>query len=140
MTDRQRLMEQLVEHEGLEHKPYLDTVGKTTIGVGRNLTDVGLSDAEIMVLLDHDLDDVIADLSAFSWFPGLDPVRQRAACDLRFNVGPSGFRMFRHFIAAMARADYEGASVELASSLWAKQVQPTRVTRLRRMIETGEDE
>ena len=31
-------------NEGLRSKPYVDTVGKVTIGVGRNLTDRGLSE------------------------------------------------------------------------------------------------
>ena len=53
--DKQRLIEQLRLHEGVEHKPYVDTVGKTTIGVGRNLDDVGLTDDEIDYLLDNDI-------------------------------------------------------------------------------------
>ena len=38
--------EQLILHEGLRLKPYRDTVGKLTIGVGRNLDDVGITRAE----------------------------------------------------------------------------------------------
>ena len=34
------LIEQLIDHEGIELKAYKDTVGKITIGVGRNLDDV----------------------------------------------------------------------------------------------------
>lgn len=37
------LQEQLIRDEGVRKFPYKDTVGKTTIGVGRNLDDVGLS-------------------------------------------------------------------------------------------------
>lgn len=139
MSDRQRLVDQLVEHEGLKHVAYKDTADKISIGVGRNLTDVGLSDAEIMTLLEHDIDDVVHDLNTFIWFPALDAVRQRAVSDLRFNVGPGGFRMFRKLIAAMARRDYVAASYELVASRWARQVAPDRVKRLRDMIETGED-
>jgi lysozyme len=138
-SDRQRLVEQLIENEGLRHTAYIDTADKVTIGVGRNLTDVGLSDAEIMTLLEHDLDEVITDLSSFAWFPGLDPVRQRAVANLRFNVGAAGLRLFRYFLAAMARADYVQASLELEHSRWATQVQPARVASLRHMIETGDE-
>lgn len=118
---------------------YTDTADKVTIGVGRNLSDVGISDAEIMVLLEHDIDAVIADLTSFAWFPTLDAVRQRAVSDLRFNVGAGGFRMFRKFIAALARKDYVAASYELVASRWARQVSPDRVRALRAMIETGTD-
>jgi len=139
MTDRQKLVDLLIEHEGCVLTAYTDTVGKITIGVGRNLTDVGISHAEAVLLLDHDLDAVLEDCLTFAWFPPLDPVRQRAVCDLRFNVGATGFRMFRHFIAAMARKDYQQASLELQDSRWAAQVQRSRVNRLRSMIETGEE-
>lgn len=44
--DMAMLLSELSRDEGRRLKPYLDTVGKTTIGVGRNLTDVGISEDE----------------------------------------------------------------------------------------------
>ena len=41
------LVQQLTRDEGIRNKPYVDTVGKVTIGVGRNLSDVGLYPDEI---------------------------------------------------------------------------------------------
>ena len=41
----------LIRHERLRLKPYTDTVGKLTIGVGRNLTDMGLTQDEVLLLL-----------------------------------------------------------------------------------------
>ena len=38
-------------HEGRRAFPYRDSVGKLTIGVGRNLSDRGLSEGEIDQLL-----------------------------------------------------------------------------------------
>lgn len=137
--ERQQLIDQLIAHEGMRLRPYVDTVGKITIGCGRNLTDVGLSNDEALELLDHDIDDAILDLATFDWFPSLDLVRQRAVIDLRFNLGHEGFRTFKAFIAAMARKSYKVAGLELQTSKWAHQVQPTRVMRLRAMVETGED-
>lgn len=122
MKDRDALIAQLIDHEGLRLKPYTDTVGKLTIGVGRNLDDVGISRDEALALLQNDIDACLADLSAFPWFDGLDTVRQRAVVDFRFNLGPGGFRAFRKFLAAMARADYEAAAGELVSSKWYGQV------------------
>jgi lysozyme len=55
MMDRQRLFTQLKLHEGVEQKAYLCSAGYITIGVGRNLEDRGLSDAEIEFLLDNDV-------------------------------------------------------------------------------------
>ena len=42
--------------------PYRDTVGKLTIGVGRNLDDVGITDAEARFLLENDIARTVADL------------------------------------------------------------------------------
>ena len=36
----ERLKNDIKRHEGFRSKPYKDTVGKTTIGYGRNLDDV----------------------------------------------------------------------------------------------------
>ena len=42
MANIQNLIDLLMKHEGVRNKPYEDTVGVLTIGVGRNLDDVGL--------------------------------------------------------------------------------------------------
>lgn len=49
------LIDQLVRDEGLRLHPYIDSVGKLTIGVGRNLTDMGISQAETEMLLSNDI-------------------------------------------------------------------------------------
>ena len=49
------LREMLIRDEGLRLKPYRDTVGKLTIGVGRNLEDVGISAEEADLLLHNDI-------------------------------------------------------------------------------------
>jgi lysozyme len=49
------LIEQLRRDEGCVLKPYRDQVGKLTIGVGRNLDDVGISSDEAEYLLANDI-------------------------------------------------------------------------------------
>lgn len=138
MTDRERLRAQLMLHEGLRRFPYTDTVGKLTIGVGRNISDVGISEAEAMVLLDNDIDQCIRDLSTFTWFPELNAVRQRVMVDMRFNLGPNRFRTFKNTLAAVARGDYQAAANGMLRSLWARQV-GGRAIRLATMMRTGID-
>jgi lysozyme len=136
--DRERLRGQLMLHEGLRRFPYTDTVGKLTIGVGRNLTDVGLSASESMFLLDNDIEECLKDLSTFPWFDGLGDVRQRVIVDMRFNLGPNKFRGFKNTLAAVARGDYHAAATGMSRSLWARQV-GRRAVRLATMMRTGED-
>ena len=138
--DKQRLIEQLRLHEGVEHKPYVDTVGKTTIGVGRNLDDVGLTDDEIDYLLDNDIHTVMSELDI--WWDGwreLDEVRQRVLADMMFNMGRPTLNKFENVHAALVDGNYEQASVEMLDSRWAEQV-GQRAQRLAGMMATGEDE
>ena len=81
------LIEQLTRDEGSRSRAYVDTVGKITVGVGRNLSDVGLSESEIQYLLANDITRVRSQLIGFSWFQGLDEIRQGALINLTFNIG-----------------------------------------------------
>lgn len=133
------LIEQLELHEGRRRFPYTDTVGKLSIGVGRNLTDKGLRDDEIDYLLMNDIQECRTDLQTFPWFRTLDPVRQQALGDFRFNLGAAGFRKFTQMIAALEAKDYARAARSMKASRWARQVQPSRSARLIQMMETGAD-
>ena len=138
MIDRQRLADQLVIHEGLRLFPYTDTVGKLTIGVGRNLSDVGISRAEAIALLSNDIDKAERAALAPPWYAGLDPVRQNAVVELIFNMGSQNFPdRWKATPEAIARGNYQLAANLLRSSKWYSQVGPTRGERICRMIETG---
>ena len=79
------------------------------------------------------------DLSTFQWFGGLDPIRQRALVDMRFQLGPIGFRGFSRMIAAVAAGDYARAAVEALDSDWFRQDTPARAARVSSMLETGRE-
>lgn len=139
MSDQQTLVDELVHDEGLRLKPYVDTVGKITVGIGRNLTDHGISSQEAFELLTHDLDECVRDLASFPWFVTLNAVRQRAIVNLRFNLGPRRFRQFRKLIAALSSGNYAEAEQQLVKSKWITQVQRSRSQRIRRQLATGEE-
>lgn len=109
--------------EGLKLKPYRDSVGKLTIGVGRNLDDVGISAAEADALLEADIVRAAADLDrALPWWRGLSEARQRALVNMAFNLGLPRLLGFKAMLADLERGDYEGAAREAIDSRWAKQV------------------
>jgi lysozyme len=130
------IWDQLELHEDRRTKPYVDTVGKITIGVGRNLTDKGLSDSEIDYLLMNDIRECTDDLKTFLWWDDLDDVRRNVLIDMRFNLGPSRFRQFKATLAAVAMGDYVTASDQMRKSKWYRQVKG-RGERLARMMSTG---
>jgi lysozyme len=131
------LIEQLRRDEGVRTTVYLDSVGIPTIGVGRNLRDVGLSDSEVDFLLANDIQRAEDGLSGFAWYQGLDEVRKAAVTNMAFNLGVSGLLHFPHFIAALAKQDWTTAAAEMANSAWAGQV-GARAKRLEQQILTGE--
>lgn len=109
--------------EGCRLKPYKDTVGKLTIGYGRNLDDVGISKLEAEVLLDHDLAQAEVECrKAFAWFGDLSEQRQRVIVELVFNMGLPRFRGFGKTIEAIKARDYRTAAAQMLASRWAKQV------------------
>lgn len=136
---RERIRKHLILDEGVRLKPYTDTVGKLTIGIGRNLTDVGISYLEAYALLDHDMDRaIVACVSKFPWFEEQDPVRQAVLVELMFNMGPAGLGTFVNTLAAFQRKDYATAATGLRASKWYRQVQPSRSKRLVDMTQFGE--
>ena len=140
LVNLQRLWEQLVHHEGLRLKPYRCSAGKLTIGVGRNLEDVGLTEEEALLLLGNDISRVITELDQnIPAFSNLDEIRKRVLVDMGFNLGISRLLKFRRMLAALEAGDWSQAAVEMMDSRWARQV-GSRAERLKLMMETGEDQ
>lgn len=138
MMNLTNLIDVLVRHEGLRNKPYEDTSGHLTIGVGRNLDSLGLSDDEIYYLLKNDIRRCETELdNSFRWYKDLDQVRQEAMINLCFNLGITRLRKFKLALRAMEVKDYEDASDEFLDSLWATQV-GQRAVEVTYMIRFGE--
>lgn len=137
MLDRDKLIAELKRDEGFRSKAYLDTEGIWTIGVGRNLQDVGISEQEADILLSNDIDVATNELGrAFHWFDDLDDRRQRVMVNMCFNLGITRLFGFRKFLKAMEDGDWDTASTEMMDSRWAKQV-GQRAERLRDMVSDG---
>ena len=160
------LKDQLILHEGLKLKPYKCPANKWTIGVGRNLEDVGLSkdeqlklfgtsglsrkevidrllargisEEEALFLLDNDIEKCTADVKRFPWFESLNSVRQKVIIDMRLNLGLAGLKGFKRMISALEQGDYDKAAEEMKDSKWYYQV-GIRGRRLVKMMKAGED-
>ena len=133
----QKLIENLKRHEGLRLKPYLCSEGKITIGFGRNLEDMGISEKEAEMLLMSDIQRCYEELNVFSWFHDLDQVRQEAMVNMLFNLGLPTFLEFKRTLKFMAEGAYSQAAEEMLDSKWARQV-GDRATELAYMVETGQ--
>jgi lysozyme len=140
MTDT--LQEMLIRHEGLRLHPYRCSEGYLTIGVGRNLEIKGISEEEAMEMLNHDISQCLLDLdkifseSFMAYLEGEDSERAYALCDMRFQLGASGFRSFSNMIQAIKDQDWNRAADEALNSLWAQQT-PERAREIAEMIRNG---
>jgi lysozyme len=138
--DRQRLIFQIIEHEGMELKPYQCTAGKITIGAGRNLTDKGITRNEAMMLLENDIDECLVDLNnnLFPDFFLFPQAIQLVLADMRFNMGPRRFRTFKRMIAAVSRRDWKAMAQEMEDSKWCADVK-SRCVNLVKMVDDLEN-
>ena len=116
-----KLKRSLIQHEGCEKFPYIDTVGKITIGIGYNLSDRGITDEWINNQYQQDVQYFYNQLSTFPWYEHLTPDRQIVLIDMAF-MGWKKFLEFEKMLEAIARGDYKAASLEMLNSEWADQV------------------
>lgn len=149
--DEDALRHELIRDEGKRLKPYRDSLGNWTIGVGHLLTDNELMEFvdvptgrvrrhmtpdECAGTLSADIADAEANLSRI--LPGwrsLDDVRQRAMLNLSFNLGGK-LRQFVGLLRHVEDEHWEHAEKHLRSSLWWNQVK-LRGPRIAHMIRTG---
>lgn len=125
------------QDEGRRAKLYKDTVGKWTIGIGRNLDGVGLSEDEIDYLFHNDLRKVTDQLATLPFYAKLDEVRQAVLISMCFNLGFAGLKGFVNTLAMIAAGNYQQASAGMLESKWATQV-GQRAVRLAAMMRTGQ--
>ncbi len=130
------LVDMLIRHEDEMLKVYRCPAGKWSIGVGRNLEGKGITVEESRYLLANDIAECEDDLSGFEWWSGLDGIRKDCLIDMRFNLGPGGFRGFRKMIDAIGVGNYEEAADQMLDSAWAMQV-GDRAVELAYMMRTG---
>ncbi|MBX9804596.1 MAG: glycoside hydrolase family protein [Alphaproteobacteria bacterium] len=134
--DNDILKQDLINDEGLKLKPYRDSVGKLTIGVGRNLDDEGITEAEALYLLNNDIQRVETELASVQYFPQLSDIRQRVLIEMTFNMGRSGVMEFKEMWSAIEAQDWNGAADAMLNSEWANEV-GQRAVRLATCMRTG---
>jgi GH24 family phage-related lysozyme (muramidase) len=141
---------QLIVHEGLETKSYLDTTGLLHGGIGHlmranEITQYPLgspiSNDQIETWFTQDSSSAIKisqTLLGDTW-GDLSDVRKRAVTDLAFNLGQARLSKFVMFFAAMKAQKFDAAGMALRDSVWYSQVGkrgPNVVTMITQDIDT----
>ena len=142
-----KLRKMIELHEGKRNYIYNDKTGKIitsktgkmTVGIGRNIEDVPLSEDEIQYLLSNDLKRTIdfLDKRFMPWWREMKEARQAVLIDMCFNLGGKKLMVFVNTLASMKAGHYATTVSNMEHSLWYKQV-GTRARRLVDMMKTGE--
>lgn len=130
------LRARLTRTEGRRNRPYVDTKGFTTIGIGHNLTVNGLSDTIVEAILQEDLAIAVNDAGQLPVYNELDPIRQTVLVDMIFNMGIDKVKEFVNTLAYLSKGDWDNAAVQMLASAWAAQV-GRRAIELANIIRNG---
>lgn len=113
----------LMRDEGYRSTVYRCSAGRATIGFGRNIDDVGVTEEEARHLLDNDIARVEHQLDrSYPWWIKCPETVRRGLLNMTFNLGINRLGEFKKMLACLQAGDYRGAAREALDSKWAEQV------------------
>ena len=131
--DIERIKASLRRDEGVRLKAYRCSAGRLTIGVGRNIEDLGITEGEADYLLSNDLVRVMQELDRnIGWWRELPEGVMAALINMAFNLGWPRLSGFTNMLSALEAGDFARAGDEALNSRWAQQVG----ARARRIADT----
>ena len=133
------LYEQIVRDEGGNQlKPYVDAAGKTRIGVGRNLTDDGISASEGFLMFQNDVSNCKISVSTrLPWTDTLDDARYAVFINMCFNMGIGRLMGFEKMLAAAHVGNWAEAHDDLLDCEHVSLLGIDRAKRLAKQLLTG---
>ena len=115
--------ERVRSHEGFELKPYVDTLGFLTGGVGHKILpseEVPTTEEGWLKLYDQDFDKAVA--AADEITPDdIHPIAFGIITEMIFQLGKQGCMNFKKMHKALAEKDHVEASMQMLDSKWRKQ-------------------
>ena len=132
---KESLKKRIKLHEGFRLKPYTDTLGYLTGGVGHRIMPnekVPTTEEEWMKLFDSDFQSAWEFMERFCEENNLRAISDDAKevlCEMIYQMGFSGVSKFKNMIKALQNRDYKLANIEMLDSRWAKQT-PNRAKEL----------
>jgi len=149
-------VERLKHLEGFKDKPYFDTVGKVTIGYGRNLEANPLTVNEVRALMNRvkwnsrkdaedwaemlmkqDLVRISEELeSKLGIWPMCNKAEQTVLLDMAYNVGVPSLMNFKGMIQAIDNDDRVMAAYECLNSRYATTVKTRAIANAKMLADT----
>jgi len=145
--DDKSTMDMIKTHEGVRTKPYKDSVGLWTIGVGHLIGDgktlppewnreFTMSEIDKLFMQDYEHHKKAAE--KIPAFDKLNKMGQAALIDLTFNMGPAWYKKWPTLMKQLLAGDFQGAADNLKDSTWYKQVKNRGVTIVNLIRNAGE--
>ena len=137
------LKKRIRDHEGFRDTPYLDSLGKATIGYGHLITDEDEFEEgkqypkeQLLKLFDKDFEK--AEMGADQLVGSIQELHIEAKnviTEMVFQLGTQGVRNFKNMLDALENRDYQRASTEMLDSRWNAQT-PNRCQNLAKIMST----
>lgn len=125
------LIEDLKQEEGFKGIVYKCSEGFDTIGYGTRLP---ITKEEATLLLEYRLNKTKSGIKSSLYHLNIRDEAWDILYNMGYQMGLEGLLKFKKMIKALENQDYYNASIEMKSSLWARQT-PNRANRLiERMI------
>jgi lysozyme len=131
-SELNRLRAMLEQDEGLRLKPYRCTAGKLSLGIGRNIEDVGISKTTAYQMLEEDIERSVRTCRSIFGIELWDkwgPERRMGWINFAFQLGPAGMLGFRNTLRAAMAEDWKKVEENFKLSRWIKQT-PQRAERV----------
>ena len=125
------LIDDIKKHEGFSPVVYKCTAGYDTIGYGKRIKYLKVTEEQSIEWLEEDLGHlhyVLAD--KYDWFlPAPEEVKD-IVMNMNYQLGVSAFSKFKKTIQYIKVKDYKAASIEMLDSKWARDDTPNRAKEL----------
>lgn len=137
MLNKEKLKAELTLDEGEVLHEYKDSLGYSTIGVGRLIDKRkggGITHEEAMYLLDNDIEHKSKQVFvSLPWLKTHPDQVQRAIVNMAFQMGIDGLLGFKNTLTLIQSKKYKEAADNALKSKWATQT-PNRAKRVTDMI------
>ena len=125
------LIESIKKHEGFSPVVYKCTAGYNTIGYGKRIKYLKVTEEQAIEWLEEDLEHlhyVLAD--KYDWFLPAEEEVKDIVIEMAYQLGVSAFSKFKKTIRLIKVKDYKAASIEMLDSKWARDDTPERAKEL----------
>lgn len=121
------LIDSIKKHEGFSPVVYKCTAGYDTIGYGKRIKYLKVTEEQSLEWLEEDLEHlhyVLAD--KYDWFLPAEEEVKDIVMEMAYQLGVSAFSKFKKTIKLIKVKDYKAASIEMLDSKWARNDTPSR--------------